>query len=94
LISCFQGHFEEICAKRLGSGGELTCMACDTSHDSKVRIVTGTRDRMVQVWKFDSKSVLNSIFSVQLGFTVPVAVGFADNAAKDVYVFGFFDSQL
>jgi hypothetical protein len=31
---------------------------------------------------------------VELNVTVPKAIGFADNAAKDIYVFGLFNGQM
>jgi hypothetical protein len=49
---------------------------------------------LVQVWKFDSKAQLHSVFSVQLDMTVPKAVAFAGDGSKDVYVFGVFDGNL
>jgi hypothetical protein len=69
-------------------------MACDASNDAKVRVAIGTWDRIIQVWKIDPKGVLSAVFSVKLGATLPKALGFADNTAKDVYVFGLYNSFM
>ena len=89
-----QGYFEELRAKRLGTGCEITCIDCDFSVEDTVRLVIGTRDRLVQVWELDPEEKMKSIFSVQLNVTVPKAVAFADNRAKDVYVFGLYDGNM
>ena len=68
-------------------------MTCDISRDATIRIATRTRDRYVQVWKYDSKG-LQAVFSVELNIMVPKAIGFTDNAAKDIYVFGLFNGQM
>ncbi|KAF8576906.1 WD40 repeat-like protein [Ramaria rubella] len=98
------GNFEEITAKRLGTGCELTCITHDPVCDARPRIAIATRDSMVQVWKIDARGTLHSVFSVQLNGTVPRAVGFADAfnkdapnkefLNKDVLVFGLFDSNI
>jgi WD40 repeat protein len=78
----------------LGTGHEITCIACDDSGDDSTRLATGTRDRLVQVWKLDSKAQLHPVFSVQLDMTVPKAVVFGANGNKDIYVLGVFDGNL
>jgi hypothetical protein len=91
----FPDGFKERFARRVGTGVELTCMACDNkSSAAKMRIITGTRDKVIQVWKFDYKGGPQSVFSVQLGVTVPKAVSFVNNTSRDVYVFGLFDGYL
>lgn len=62
--------------------------------DKSVRIATGTRDRNVHVWKWGLNRELQVVFSVQLDATVPKAIGFIDNAAQDLHVFGFFDGIM
>jgi WD40 repeat protein len=89
-----QGAFQETWAKRLATGQEITCLTTDTSHGTHTRIAVGTRDKVVQVLKINAKSELQSVFSIQLEVTVPIAIGFADNTAKDVYVLGLFNGQL
>jgi hypothetical protein len=78
----------------LARGGEVITLACDISGDTKVRIVVGTRDKIVQVWNYDPKGVLHPVFSVELGVTVPRHLGFADNITQDIYVFGLFNGQM
>jgi hypothetical protein len=89
-----QGYFEELCAKRLGTGCEITCIDCDFSIEDTVRLAIGTRDMLVQVWELDPEEKMRSVFSVRLDVTVPKAVAFADNRAKDVYVFGLYDGNM
>jgi len=43
----------------------------------------------IQLWSFNGKE-LHSNFSVQLDFTVPKTVAFADNAEGDIHVFGIY----
>jgi hypothetical protein len=68
-------------------------MTCDISKDATVHIATGTRDQLVQVWKYDSKG-LQAVFSVQLNVTVAKSIGFADNAAKDICLWAFQRSTV
>ncbi|KAF8576634.1 WD40 repeat-like protein [Ramaria rubella] len=67
------GNFEEITAKRLGTGCELTCITPDPVCDARPCIAIATCDSMVQVWKVDARGTLHSMFSVQLNGTVPRA---------------------
>ena len=58
--------------------------------------MTGTRDKYVQLWKYDSKG-LQVIFAVErleVTAVLAKAIHFADNAAKDIYVFGLFNGQM
>jgi hypothetical protein len=59
-------------------------MTTKASGADDTRLVVGTRDSVVQVWKVGS--VVENIFSVKLS-TVPSAVGFAENG-KDIVLFG------
>lgn len=54
----------------------------------------GTRDKVVQVFILDAKGELQSVFCVQMDATVPISVSFADNIAKDVYVFGLHNGYM
>jgi hypothetical protein len=89
-----QRRFEELFARRVGTGAEITSMACDSSSLDKISIVLATRERVVQVYWFDSHAQLHAVFSVQLGSTVPKSVAFVDNAVKDVYVFGYYNGFM
>ncbi|KAG1740751.1 uncharacterized protein EDB91DRAFT_1052909, partial [Suillus paluster] len=85
--------FQEICARRLGSGFEITCLSCHpTSSKGNMQIAVGTRDKMVQVLMLNMSTQLQSIFTVQLENTVPKSVAFADNRA--IYVFGLYDGKF
>jgi hypothetical protein len=61
----------------------------DITNEATVRLASGTRDRLVQLWTFNGKD-LQSIFSIKLTETVPRAIGFADNASADLYVIGMY----
>jgi hypothetical protein len=87
-LTASQGDFEEFWCKRVGTGFEITCIMCN--HASG-RVTIGTRDRIVQVWSFDSTDGLRPLFSVQLDITVPKTLGFVDNTAQDLYVFGLYN---
>jgi hypothetical protein len=58
------------------------------------RLQWGTWDKVIQVLKIITKSELQSVFSIKLEITVPIAISFADNTAKDIYVLGLFNGQL
>ncbi|KAG2123445.1 WD40-repeat-containing domain protein [Suillus clintonianus] len=88
-----QKTFQEICARRLGSGFEITCLSWhSTSSEGNLRIAVWTRDKMVQVLTLNTSSQLQSVFAVRLENMVPKSVAFADN--RDIYVFGLYDGNF
>jgi hypothetical protein len=80
-------------ARRLGNGQEIICIAGDPFSEDEIRIVIGTRDRLVQVWNIDAKAQMTAIFAVQLDKTVPKVVAFSENS-DDVRVFGLYDGNM
>ncbi|OBZ69752.1 Protein Notchless [Grifola frondosa] len=86
--------FEEKFSRRLGTGCEITCVAWDASDETTTRVAIGTRDRFVQVWTIDSPAQPHSVFSIQLNPSVPRAIAFVDNAARDIYVFGLYNGHI
>ena len=77
------------------TGAEITCLCWDSTDErDPIRLAIGTRDRVVQVWTFDTRRQILPMFSVQLDITVPGAICFIDNTAKDVQVFGVFDGNV
>lgn len=82
---------------RLARGSEVLSMAVDITSTS-VRVVTGTRDKCIQVWEFDSTThKLTTVFSRAHGVErdiVPKALAFDKGPQKDVLVFGFYDGGL
>ena len=93
-----QGCFEPVHSARLARGEEITCITADISGEKTVRIATGTRDRCVQVWLFDSstrelKKVYSMEYSSDKGI-VPKALAFDSNEERDFYVFGLYDGGL
>ncbi|KAF8573981.1 WD40 repeat-like protein [Ramaria rubella] len=94
LVYCSQtlreGNFEEVWSNRIGKGFEITCIMCNNASGC---IAISTRDSIVQVWNFDSNKGLRPLFSVQLDSTVPKSLGFVDNTAQDLYVFGMYNGQ-
>ncbi|KAI5990351.1 WD40-repeat-containing domain protein [Pisolithus marmoratus] len=86
-------QFQEICARRLGSGFEITCIAWDAvSADSTCQIVVGTRDNVVQVLALSTAYQLHSVFAGRLDNTVPKHVAFSE--AGIIYVFGLYDGNV
>ena len=65
-------------------------ISCDTS-EIGMQVLTGTRDRCVQVWALDSRYNLSNIFSVELPATVPRAVY---SHGADILVFGMYDGEM
>lgn len=85
--------FEEVVVKRVGTGCEITCIACDSiPAGTGVRLATGTRERQVMLWTFDN-DVLAPLLSIQLPTTVPQGIAFVIGQ-KDVYVWGMYDGQM
>ncbi|KAG1775120.1 hypothetical protein EV702DRAFT_1047226 [Suillus placidus] len=65
-------QFQEACARRLGSGFEITCMVWDsTSSEANTQIAVGTRDKIVQVLVLNPNSQLQAVFLVRLDNTMP-----------------------
>ncbi|KAF8580525.1 hypothetical protein K439DRAFT_1356777, partial [Ramaria rubella] len=85
-----QGNFEEVWSNQIGKCFEIMCIMCNNASGC---IAIGTRDSIVQVWNFDSNEGLRPLFSVQLDSTVPKSLGFVDNMAQDLYVFGMYNGQ-
>ncbi|KAG1880913.1 hypothetical protein F4604DRAFT_1578642 [Suillus subluteus] len=86
-------QYQEACARRLGSGFEITCMVWDsTSSEANTRIAVGTRDKIVQVLVLNPNSQLQAVFSVRLDNTVPKSIAFSDNGC--VYVFGLYNGNF
>ncbi|KAI5995113.1 WD40-repeat-containing domain protein [Pisolithus albus] len=86
-------HYQEICARRLGSGFEITCIAWDAvSTDSSCQIAIGTRDNIVQVLVLSAAYQLQSVFAGRLDNTVPKHVAFAE--AGSIYVFGLYNGNV
>ena len=79
-----QIQFEELVVKRVGTGCEITCMACDTAAGTGVQIATGTRELQVMGWMFHN-NILVPNFSIQLSTTVPKGIAFVYRQ-KDIYV--------
>lgn len=98
LNHVIQGRFEALYSARLARGGEIICIAADISGGNTTRIVTGTRDKCVQVWLFNSITrELNAVYSRAYGDDkgiVPKALAFDANEDRDLYVFGLYDGGL
>jgi hypothetical protein len=93
-----QASFEVLFSARLARGEEITFITADSSGGKAVRIATGTRDRCVQVWLFDSNTCeLKKVYSMTYGDgkgIVPKALAFDTNEERDFYVFGLYDGGL
>ena len=76
----------------MGTGCEITCMACDTAAGTGVQIATGTHERQVMGWTFHN-NILVPNFSIQLSTTVPKGIAFV-YGQKDIYVWGMYDGQM
>jgi hypothetical protein len=83
--------YYEMCAQR-SSENEIMCITGRSFGTSDTRLIIGTRDSVIQVWKMGGSAVEN-VFSVKIQRTVPSAVAFVENS-KDVLVFGREDGTL
>lgn len=89
-----KARFEELFSKWLGNGYEIICISIGAL-PSALHIAAGTRDCVVQVWKYDeSTHLLANVFSVQLDATVPSSLSFLNNASRDVKVFGLYNGYV
>ncbi|KAI6169929.1 hypothetical protein EDD17DRAFT_1502811 [Pisolithus thermaeus] len=86
-----QKYYQEICARRLGAGLEVTCFAWDPSSPESSHIAVGTHDHAVQVLSLSSSLQLQSVFAGHLDNIVPKALCFV---AHNLYVFGLYDSKV
>ncbi|KAG6369241.1 WD40-repeat-containing domain protein [Boletus reticuloceps] len=85
--------FQEVCARRLGAGFEITCVAWDASWlEDGLRVAVGMRDNVVQVLLLNANSQLQSIFAGRLDDTVPRSVAFSGH--ENLYIFGLFDGKV
>ena len=93
-----QGRFEFVQSVRIARGGEILCMTADISGGSSIRFATGTRDKCVQVWSFDSSSrKLTPIHSKAFADDkdiVPKALAFDGSKDQNLFVFGLYDGGL
>lgn len=92
-----QDCFKVIFSARLATGSEILSMTVDISSTS-VRVATGSRDKCIQVWEFNSTTnKITATFSRMHGVErdiVPKALAFDKGPRKDVLVFGFYDGGL
>ncbi|KIK79351.1 hypothetical protein PAXRUDRAFT_161489, partial [Paxillus rubicundulus Ve08.2h10] len=85
-------QFEEVIIKQVGTGCEITSMACGTSMVAGVCIATATREHNMMVWTFNN-NVLTPTLSVQLNVTVPKGITFV--TGQDVlYVWGMYNVEM
>ena len=93
-----QGHFEALYSAHLARGGEIICIMADISGGNTVRIATGTQDKCIQVWLFDSNTCeLKAVHSKADGDNkgiVPKTLAFDANEDQDLYIFGLYDGCL
>jgi len=88
-----QQKFQEICARRLGTGFEITCIAWDVSWGEEgLHVAVGMCDNVVQVLLLNANSQLQPVFAGRLNDTVPWSVAFLDH--ESLYIFGLFDGKV
>ncbi|KAI0338944.1 WD40 repeat-like protein [Trametopsis cervina] len=86
--------FEEVLAKRLGSGVAITCITSGRSDRVTTRIATASRDGLVQCWIFASSGSLDNIFSLNFSGTIPIGLIFADSSVSDVHFFDLVTGNM
>lgn len=72
----------------------MICLRSETMSEASTRIAIGARDGVIQVFDLDTKYRMHTVFSVRLDQTVPRAIYFFENPAKDVLVFSIFDGKV
>ena len=73
-------------------------LIADTTRGNATRIATGTRNKCVQIWSFDSSSrKLVSIHSNAFSHEKDIihkGLAFESNEKQDLHVFGLYDGGL
>ncbi|KAI6142621.1 WD40-repeat-containing domain protein, partial [Pisolithus tinctorius] len=88
-----KNHYQEITARRLGAGFEITCIAWDISWpDAGAWIAVGMRDSVIQVLLLNANSQLQPIFAGQLENTVPKSITFTQRG--NIYMIGLYDGKV
>jgi hypothetical protein len=83
--------YYEMYAQRC-SENEIMCLTGKSFGTGDTRLIIGTRDSVVQVWKI-SGGAADNIFSVKVPRVVPSAAVFVENS-KDILVFRREDGTL
>ncbi|KAF9521979.1 hypothetical protein CPB83DRAFT_920414 [Crepidotus variabilis] len=91
-------RFESVCSACIARGGEILSMTAEDLGGGSTRIATGTRDKCVQFWTFDSSaqkllSMHSSAFSQEKDI-IPKSLAFDNNESKDLCVFGLYNGGL
>lgn len=86
--------FEELLAKRLGSGVAITCLTCGASDRVSTRLATASRDGLVQSWVFTLSGRLENVFSCNFSGTIPIGLAFAENTACNVHFFDLVTGNM
>jgi hypothetical protein len=86
--------FVETYDQRVRNGEEILCITSDRDRAQQTRVAIGTRCRFLHVCTLGANAKLLPLFSMFLEKTVPIALGFADNNAKDIIVFGMYDGLM
>jgi hypothetical protein len=93
-LTRIQTRFVETFDQHLMKGQEIVCVTSDRDRAAQIRVAVGTRCRIVHVFILGANAKLQSVFSVDLETTVPIALGFAGNNTNDLIVFGMFDGKM
>ncbi|KAI0766263.1 WD40-repeat-containing domain protein [Irpex lacteus] len=99
LVFCREGagqhrRFEEVLARRLGSGTAITCVATGPSDRAAMRLATASRDGLVQAWVFTLPNRLENTFSLNFTNTIPIGLAFADNTRGDLLFFDLVAGRM
>lgn len=89
-----QRRFEEVLARRLGSGTAITCVATGTSDRAAMRLATASRDGLVQAWVFTLPNRLENTFSLNFTNTIPIGLAFAANPGGDILFFDLVAGRM
>ncbi|KIO01076.1 hypothetical protein M404DRAFT_29039 [Pisolithus tinctorius Marx 270] len=93
LVFMWPNPVDEITARRLGAGFEITCIAWDISWpDAGAWIAVGMRDSVIQVLLLNANSQLQPIFAGQLENTVPKSITFTQRG--NIYMIGLYDGKV
>lgn len=75
------------------SENEIMCITGRSFATGDTRLIIGTRDSVIQVWKMGNNSAIKNVFSVKIPRTVPSATAFIENL-RDILIFGREDGTL
>jgi hypothetical protein len=94
-----KGAYDELYVERVGDGKEILSIEADKPSLDDILFTIGTLGGHVALWRFDNNGLIQPIFGLNLGVTIPRKVAFshttvASSKVKTIVVFGMYDGKV